>query len=85
MPCTPVPKPALPTPPAGLTISAPLPAPDVPNVNLPCCTLPKLPPIKIPNALGPMVIPAAWIATLRQGLEQLDQYLDAIPLDCPRQ
>lgn len=84
MPCIPIPKPALPAVPAGLSLSASLPPVVIPAVESPCCILPSLPSLTIPLALPPLVANAAFIAALRAGLEAVEAWYDALPLDCPR-
>lgn len=84
MPCTPSPKPPVPSPPAGITLAPPA-APKPPSVGgSPCCNLPvfTLPPLPLPMPFG--VINPAFIATLQQGLAAVEAYLASLPLECPR-
>jgi hypothetical protein len=85
MPCTPTPKPSIPDPPAGLTLSPPdvqLPKPNVPD---PCCQLPKLPGLPSPQPFPPGFVNPGLVATLRAGLQAVEDWIDSLPLECPRQ
>lgn len=84
MPCIPSPKLPIPSLPAGISISVPL--PPLPSISLDgaCCILPTLQTPKIPIPLPPLVVNPALVATLRAGLAAIEAYEAAIPLDCPR-
>jgi hypothetical protein len=84
MPCRPVPPPPMPTPPAGLTLAAPIPKPPAVDVPNPCCQLPTLPSIKIPVALPPLTVNPTFVSVLRRALAEAADFLDAQPLSCPR-
>lgn len=84
MPCLPIPKPPIPSLPAGLNFTVPLPIPPIPNVPNPCCLLPNAPVLKIPNPLGPLIVNPGVVNAIRAALEAAEAYFDSIPLDCPR-
>jgi hypothetical protein len=86
MPCIPLPKIALPELPAGLTISPPAPPPLPGGQIIPegaCC---KLPALNIPPVPRPPIPPAvlgAAMATLNGFIDQVVDYLNNLPIDCP--
>lgn len=84
MPCTPSPVAALPTPPAGLTLTAPIPAIPKSSVETPCCSLPTLPPIPIPKLLPPLTVNPAFLALLHKGLDAIDAWEAKLLPKCPR-
>lgn len=81
MSCVAVDLPPVPTPPA-FAISPPAP-PDFPGVNL-CCKLLAFGVPVPPVSLGVAVPPAA-LAAINTALETVEAYLDALPLECPRE
>jgi hypothetical protein len=82
MACIDLPVPTLPTLPAPLTIALALPTLDLPDLTY-CCKMPPLPvsipPIPIPS----LVLNPAFIATLNAFIQQMNTYLNSIPLNCP--
>lgn len=89
MPCIPLPNVTLPSLPAGLTLSTPTP-PNLPNLALPCCTLPPIP-IYIPQVSIQIVPTPAMVAAMAAVSAELDTvrdiiltYLRKLPLPCPR-
>lgn len=85
MPCTPLTVPSLPAAlpnPLGLPTPS-LEAPD-PSYS-PCCKLPPLPTPKVPIPYPGGVINPALITTMRAYTLQIRQFLDALPLSCPRE
>lgn len=88
MPCVAAPTPPLPSLPAGLSLAPTLPTPSVPTAaspaQLPCCTLPKVPPFTLPSPVGPLVMNPAFVGALRAATQAVEQFLDALPLACPR-
>lgn len=82
MACITVPIPAIPTLPSPLSLSLP-PLPPIPGLPEFCCKLPpiELPPI--PIEVPTTVITPAVIATLNGFITQANNYLAALPFDCP--
>jgi hypothetical protein len=73
----------LPTLPAPLSLSPPVP-PALPGIPGLCCKLPislAIPPIPIPSA----VLNPAVIATLNGYIAVMKAYLRALPLPCPKE
>lgn len=84
-PCIPLPKDPIPKPPDGLTLTAPVMVPPIPEVpGIPCCKLPILPPIPIPTVLPSLTVNPAFLAVLHKGLDAIDAWEASIPLNCPR-
>lgn len=85
MPCVPIPKPPMPSLPAGLTLAAPLPPPpNLSGVLAPCCTLPTFKAPAIPTPPGPLVMNIAFVSVLRDALAAVEAFFDQIPNTCPR-
>jgi hypothetical protein len=83
MACIPLPDVALPTLPSPLTLTPPDPGisfdPEL------CCKLLPFPVATPPISLPPAVINGATLAILTNALSAVQTYLDALPLDCPRE
>ena len=97
MPCTPNIKPPIPKLPPildGITFSLPIPkTPQLPNIDL-CCKLPfKVPVVPDLSSIldgvmlnGPAAIAISKaIAGYNTYVDQIQAYLDSLPLDCPRE
>ena len=80
MACIPVPP--FPTPPLpGFAITAP-PLPPFPGVDL-CCKLDPFA-IPVPPISFGVAVPASVLATINAAEEQIETYLSALPLKCPK-
>jgi hypothetical protein len=84
MPCAPIPKPPLPSLPAGISLTPPIPQPPALTVPNACCLLPALPITTPPIPLPSIVVNPAFIAGLRAALSAAHDYFDSLPLTCPR-
>lgn len=84
MPCIPVPSIVVPTLPAPLTLGtpAPPPLPDLPQGI--CCKLPVAPPIPPVPGLSATIL-GPLVAALNLYIQQLNEFLDKVPLKCPRE
>jgi len=82
MACIPIPSVPFPTLPSGITLTPPIPSVEF-DAEL-CCKIAQFeataPPVSIGVALNPAI--AAAITAALQGVQD---YLDALPLDCPRE
>ncbi len=85
MPCIPLPKDSLPSLPDGITIVPPVPLPPSGTI-IPegaCCKLPALTIPKVPLPPLPPALLQGLMATLNEIVDQVLDYLDHIPVDCP--
>ena len=83
MACIPLPDVQLPQLPTPLTLTPPA-LPDLSaDVDI-CCKLISLD-LSIPIPIPPLTITPTVIALINEALSKIDSYLDAIPLDCPRE
>lgn len=83
MPCIPViplPDPQLPD---GITLGLPFPTVDI-EIPFPCCRLPPLFSLHIPNPLGALVINPAFIQDIKVTLALIRAYLAKLQPKCPR-
>lgn len=82
MACLEVELPAAPTLPGGLTLEPPIPPFDF-DLRV-CCKLLQFSLSPAPLALGVALNPAIQAAIL-EALQQVQDFLDGLPLDCPRE
>ena len=83
MGCIPVPSISIPTLPAPLTLSPPIPT--IPDLGIPnlCCKLPvQIPPIP-PIPIPALILNPAVVATLQAYVKALTAYIDSLPFKCP--
>lgn len=85
MPCIPIPTIPQPQLPFPFTFTFPIPPIPSVGITLPCCILPPLRTPQIPFPLGPLVVNPAVVNTIRTALAAAQAYLDALPINCPRQ
>ena len=83
MACTPLPDIPLPSLPGGITLTPP--DPGVSFDPALCCKLLPFPVATPPIALPVGTLSPAVIATLLETLQGIQDYLDGLPLRCPRE
>lgn len=84
MPCIPLPSIVIPTLPSPLSLGTPVPPP---LPSLPqgiCCKLPVAPPIPPVPSLSATIL-GPLITALNTYIGQINDYLDKVPLKCPRE
>jgi hypothetical protein len=84
MPCLPLPALPLPSIPAPFSLIPEL--PKVPSIQLDvCCQAINLGEPNIPIPLPPLVLNTGVIQLMNKGIAVVRAYLDALPIDCPRE
>ncbi len=82
MACLPLPIPQLPTLPSGFSVEAPG-LPEFSGDIALCCKLVHYN-FEFPITLGPLVINSTLLIAINAAIDTVQAYLDALPLDCPR-
>jgi len=86
MACLPLPDVDLPTLPSPLTITPPSPSLGADVSAELCCKLVSFDlSVFIVIPIPPLTINPAVIALINEALDKIDAFLDALPLDCPRE
>lgn len=83
MGCISIPKPILPNPPSPFSFAVPIVAPSFSVPNL-CCIPPVFAPFTPQIPMPSVLFNPATITALRAVMKAAQAYIDAFPIDCPR-
>lgn len=84
MACIPLPPIPFPVLPSGFSVSPPA-LPPVPVSGAVCCKQIAFSAVSPPLPLPPLVVNPAFIAALTAAMKVVQTYIDAIPLECPKE